>query len=75
MKTRAESVQVFEIRLWSQRYYGTTVKRKDKRNIYDGFITDAKTKKKIFINSAAELLVAIEKLYDDSENHETSIRS
>ncbi len=67
MKTKAKSVQVFEIRLWSKEYYGTTTKRKDRTNIYDGFITDAKTKEKIFIDSAGDLLKAIEKLYSKAE--------
>lgn len=67
MKTKAKSVQVYEIRLWSKKYYGTTTKRKDTTNIYDGFITDAKTKEKIFIDSAGDLLKAIEKLYSKAE--------
>ena len=67
MKTKAKSVQVFELRLWSKKHYGTEVKRKDLTNIYDGFITDAKSKEKIFIDSAGDLLKAIEKLYKKAE--------
>ena len=32
MKTKAKSVQVFELRLWSKKYYDTTKKRKDQNN-------------------------------------------
>ncbi len=70
MKTKAKSVQVFEIRLWSKRHYqGSNYKasRKDKTNIYDGFITDAKSKQKIFVDSAGDLLKAIELLYAKAE--------
>ena len=67
MKTKAKSVQVFELRLWSKKYYNTEVKRKDLVNIYDGFITDAKTKEKVFIDSAGDLLKALEKLYKKAE--------
>lgn len=68
MKTKAKSVQVFEVRLWSKKYYGTETKRKDKNNIYDGFVTDAKSKEKRFIDSAGDLLKAIERMYDRAEN-------
>ena len=67
MKTKAKSVQVFELRLWSKKYYNNEEKRKDKKNIYDGFVTDAKSKEKVFIDSAGDLLKAIEKLYDKAE--------
>lgn len=70
MKTKAKSVQVFELRLWSKTYYKTEEKRKDRKNVYDGFITDAKSKEKIFIDSAGDLLKAIEKLYDKAEKNE-----
>lgn len=69
MKTKAKSVQVFELRLWSKKYYGTKSKRKDTTNIYDGFITDAKSKESIFIDSAGDLLKAIEKLYKNAESN------
>ena len=67
MKTKSKSTQVFELRLWSKEYYNTTKKRKDLTNIYDGFIVDAKSKKKIFIDSAGDLLKAIETLYKKAE--------
>jgi hypothetical protein len=67
MKTKAKSVQVFELRLWSKKHYGDLEKRKDKINIYDGFITNAKTKEKVFIDSAGDLLKAIETMYNKSE--------
>ncbi len=68
MKTKAKSVQVFELRLWSKKHFGTSTKKVYENNIYDGFITDAKSKKKIFIDSAGDLLKAIEKLYREEEN-------
>ena len=67
MKTKAKSVQVFEVRLWSKKYYNTTTPNKKDQNIYDGFVTDAKTKNKIFFNSAGGFLEAIEKLYEKEE--------
>lgn len=69
MKTKAKSVHVFEIRLWSKKHYNGTKYRvsKDKYNIYDGFITDSKTKKKVFIDSAGDLLKTIEKMYVEDE--------
>ena len=67
MKTKSKSTQVFELRLWSKEYYNTQIKSKVKSNIYDGFITDAKSKEKIFIDSAGDLLKAIEKLYKKAE--------
>ena len=68
MKTKAKSVQVFELRLWSKKHYGTEEKNRAKINIYDGFIVDAKSKKKIFIHSAGELMLALENLYGEAEN-------
>jgi hypothetical protein len=66
MKTKAKSVQVFEVRLWSNKHYkgkvGTT-----KNNIFEGLITDAKSKKKIFFHSVGNFLTAIEKLYLKAE--------
>ncbi len=67
MKTKAKSVQVYELRLWSKGHYNEKIGRKDLTNIYNGFIVDAKTKEKIFIDSAGDLLKAIEKLYFQAE--------
>lgn len=70
MKTKAKSVQVFEVRLWSKKHYGGKdyhAGRKDKINIYDGFIIDAKSKKKKYIDSAGDLLKAIESMYCEDE--------
>lgn len=67
MKTKAKSVQVYELRLWSKGYYNEKIGRKDLTNIYNGFIVDAKTKEKKFIDSAGDLLKAIEKLYFKAE--------
>lgn len=72
MKTKAKSSQVFELRIWSKEYFikkGSLHKTKGTayNNIYDGFIVDAKTKEKIFIDSAGDLLKAIEKLYKKAE--------
>lgn len=67
MKTKAKSVQVLVVTLWSKKYYNTQIKRTDRNNIYDGFITDAKSKKKIFIDSAGDCLKALERLYKLAE--------
>lgn len=72
MKTKAKSVQVLELRLWSKKHFinkGTISKPHGayENNIYDGLITDAKSKKKMFFKSPAQMLKAIEKLYKDAE--------
>ena len=72
MKTKAKSVQVLELRLWSKRYFvnkGTIDKPAGQyeNNIYDGFITDAKSKKKIFFKTPAQMMNAIEKLFKKAE--------
>ena len=63
MKTKAKSVQDFEVRIWSDKHYNT---KRD--NIYHGLITDAKSKKKVFFHTAGDLLKAVEKLYKLAEN-------
>lgn len=65
MKTKAKSVQVFELRLWSKKHFNS----KDK-NIYDGTIVDSKTKKRIHFHDAADLLLAIKKMYKEDEKKE-----
>ena len=71
MKTKAKSTHVFELRLWSKRHYGGSnyrAGRKDNMNIYDGFIIDAKTKKKKYVDSAGDLLKSIELMYMEDED-------
>jgi len=73
MKTKAKSTHVFELRLWSKKHYGGSnyrVGRRDNLNIYDGFVIDAKTKKRKYIDSAGDLLRAIELMYFDDEKNE-----
>lgn len=67
MKTNAKSVQVFEIRAWSRKYFRRILKPRDSVNIYDGFMTDAKSKKKIHFHTPAQLMKAFEKLYSEAE--------
>ena len=70
MKTKAKSVHVFEVRLWSKEYYKDTKYKANTSNIYLGLVTDSKTKKKIFVDSAGDLLKAIEKMYKEDEKKE-----
>lgn len=67
MNTKAKSVQVFEVRLWSHQHYKRPIKNRFLENVYNGFITDSKTKKKIFFASAGDFLKAIEKLFREDE--------
>lgn len=67
MKTKAESVQVFEVRLWSKTYYGKSISPKSTINVYDGHITDSKTKEKVHFHSPADFMKAIEKMYLKAE--------
>ncbi len=67
MKTKAKSVQVFEVRLWSKKYYKRDLTPKHKVNIYDGHIIDSKTKERIHFHSAADFLRAIEMMYLKAE--------
>ena len=72
MKTKAISVQVFDLRLWSKKHFigkGKIGKPHGsyENNIYDGLITDAKSKKQIHFDSAGKMLLAIEKLYKEAE--------
>ena len=71
MKTKAKSVHVFEVRLWSKKHYHGTNYRvaKNVMNIYDGWITDSKTKKKKAIHSVGELLKAMEEMYREDEKN------
>lgn len=66
MKTKSKSTQVFELRLWSREYYAGKPTEIDS-NIYGGFITDFKSKKKIHFHTAGQLMAAIEKLYKKAE--------
>jgi hypothetical protein len=67
MKTKAKSVQVYEVRLWSPSHYGQSTKNKWALKIYDGLIIDAKTKEKKHFHSVAELLTALEKMFVKAE--------
>ena len=72
MKTEAKSVQVFELRLWSKKHFinkGSINKPKGyhENNIYDGFIINVKSGKRIWFKSAGKLLNAIETLYKEAE--------
>ena len=66
MKTKATSVEVFEVRLWSKKHYGKKVTQSS--NIFDSAqIANAKTKEHKFVNTAAEFLTVIEKMYRKAE--------
>jgi len=72
MKTNANSVQVFELRMWSKKYFrnnGLPQLDVNDTNIFKGHITDAKSKKKIFFKSVWELIAIIEKLYNEAEHN------
>ena len=58
----------FIIRLWSAEHYSEA--RDEKTNIFRGSIIDVKDEKStVFFHSVAELLSALEKLYDKAEKN------
>jgi hypothetical protein len=65
MKSKAKSVNVFEIRLWSLKHYG--LKSTKDRNIFNGQIEEMKTGKSVWFRSPAKMLTAIEDLYAEAE--------
>jgi len=66
MKTKAKSVQVFEVRLWSRKHYGNK-KTTQQNNIYQGSLTECKSRKGGWFRSPAKLLTLLEKLYLEAE--------
>ena len=65
MKTKAKSVNVFEVRLWSMEHFNEkTTKR---INVFTGQIIDAKTKKQSFFDNSAEFLTILRKMYMQNE--------
>ena len=66
MNTKSQSTHVFQVRLWSKKYYQTkgTVR---KVNMFDGMIIDEKTKKKTHFHSPGQMLIAMEKMYKEDE--------
>lgn len=71
MKTKAKSVHVYEIRLWSKKYFinkGTITKPKGTDyNIWAGSIVDVKTKKGIMFHRIGDMIREIEKRYKLAE--------
>ena len=67
MKTKAKSSQVFEVRIWSKKYFGIPEKRKEKIVSYEGCITDCKTKEGKWFRTPAQFLTAIENLFIKAE--------
>jgi hypothetical protein len=65
MKTKAKSVNTYELRLWSRKHYGHNTLKSD--SIYNGCITELKTGKSVWFRSVAKMLTAIEDLYLDAE--------
>jgi hypothetical protein len=69
MKTKAKSVNTYELILWSRKHYGQKTTKSD--NVYNGAITELKTGKTVWFRSVAKLLTAIEDLYQDAEDKTT----
>lgn len=72
MKTKAKSVHVYEVRIWSKKHFinsGKIEKPKGayENQIYDGLITNSKTKKKKFFKSPAQFMTTIERMYKEDE--------
>ena len=67
MKTKAKSVNVFEVRLWSMEHFNEPLNLKT--NIFRGTITDAKTKEVTFVENAADLLTIMQRMYMEDEKN------
>ena len=72
MKNKPNSIQVFEVRLWSKQHFikkGVIEKPKGayENNIYDGLVTNKETKKQYFFKTPAQFLKAIEECYKTNE--------
>ncbi len=61
MNTKAKSVSVYELRILDWEYFNNKKPTKQD-NIYQWNIINSKTKEKIFFNTPAKLILAIEKL-------------
>ena len=64
-KTKAKSVQVFRVLMWSRKYFNERTTKVDS-NIYNGVIENIKTKERHHFHSPAEMLEALEKMYRES---------
>ena len=72
MKTKSKSVNVYEIRLWSMVHYDEPLSKET--NIFQGTITNAKTKEYKFIDNAGDLLAIIQKMYMKDEKNAKKLK-
>lgn len=64
IKSKSKATHVFEVRMWSSRYYKEPKKAKHETHIYNGLVINKKeTKKKYHFHSAGDLLKILENLY------------
>jgi hypothetical protein len=66
MDCKSKSTQVFQVRLWSKKYY-KRVGTPRQYNTFDGTIIDEKTKKKVHFHTAGQFLTAMENMYKEDE--------
>jgi len=72
MKTKAKSVNVYEVRLWSMEHFDEKLNKKT--NIFRGTITNSKTKESKFIDNAADLLTIMVKMYMEDEKNAKKLK-
>ena len=72
MKTKAKSVNVYEVRLWSMEHFNEKLNKNT--NIFQGTITNVKTKECKFIDNAGELLTTIGKMYMEDEKNAKKLK-
>lgn len=65
-RSKAKSMQIFEMGLWSVNYYKGK-RNYNQDNIYNGIVMNKKTGKKKHFHSPAELLEIIEDFYSKGE--------
>jgi len=70
MKSKADSVHVFEVRLWSKKHWEEGITHK---NIYEGHIIDCKDRKagQKHFHSPSQFLSVIEILYKKHEKRKS----
>lgn len=65
MEQKAKSVQIFEVLLWSKKYYNRPSNRLE--NIYDGQISNKKTGECLHFHTPSQFMAAIENMFKTAE--------
>ena len=69
-KIEVKATHKYELYLWSAKHFDG--KLNPRTNIYQGMIKDLKTKKQFMFSNSAGFLMAIDKLYRNSEGRKST---